>query len=66
MPEYVLVDGPLAGQAVDSSSPHEPGETVVIEVVDVAQSPDEVPRYDYRVDRVPTDARPGRLTHVGR
>lgn len=66
MPEYVLVDGPLAGHAVDSSCRHEPGETVVIEVVDVAQSPDEVPRYDYRVDRAPTDARPGRLRHVGR
>lgn len=66
MPEYVLVDGPLAGQSYGSSDRHKHGETVVIEVVDVAQSAEDVPRYDYLVDALPVGVRPGRLRHVGR
>jgi hypothetical protein len=65
VPEYVLVDGPLAGQCYGSSERHAPGETVVVEVVDVVQAPEDVPRYDYLVDSLPVGALPGRLRHVG-
>ena len=63
MPEYVLIDGPLAGQSLASSELHALGERLVVEVVDVVQAADDVPRYDYLVDSAPIGGLPGRLRH---
>ena len=65
MPEYVLVDGPLAGHTFGSSDGHARGERIAIEVVDVAQGPGDAPRYDYLVESLPAGGRPGRLLHAG-
>lgn len=64
MPEYVLIDGPLAGHSLGSSEVHAAGDTLAIEVVDIAQSPDEIPRYDYFVESGPGETQPGRLRHA--
>ena len=66
MPEYVLVDGPLAGQVLGSSDHHLIGEALLIEVVDIAQAPEDVPRYDYRVATEPAGACPGSLRQAVR
>jgi hypothetical protein len=64
MPEYVFVDGPLAGQTLGSSEPHAAGDTLAVEVVDIAQCPDDIPRFDYLVESEPDECRPGRLRHA--
>ena len=64
MSEYVFVDGPLAGQVLGSSEVHVAGDALVIEVVDVAQMPDRIPRFDYVVECEPGEGRPGRLRHA--
>lgn len=66
MPEYRIVDGPLAGQSLVSTEAHVRGETVLVELVDVGQPADEVLRYAYVVDSAPASDRPGRLRHARR
>ncbi|WP_024287410.1 hypothetical protein [Cellulomonas sp. KRMCY2] len=63
MPEYHFIDGPLAGQTLASSEPHTEGEVLAIEVVDMDQHPDQIPRFDYYVESGPDQCRPGRLRH---
>jgi len=65
MPEYLFVNGPLAGQAITSSDAHVPGEILAVEVVDVAQDPDAIPWYDYLVEALPDPDGPGRLRLAG-
>lgn len=62
--EYVFVDGPLAGQVLGSSEIHVAGDALVIEVVDVGQMPDGIPRFDYVVESAPWESQPGRLRHA--
>ncbi|HQY34736.1 hypothetical protein [Actinotalea sp.] len=64
MPEYLFVNGPLAGQAITSNDPHTPGDLLAVEVVDVDQHPDDVPLYDYYVETLPDPQGPGRLRLV--
>ena len=64
MSEYEFIDGPLAGQTLTSSDPHREGEVLAVEVVDLAQYPDEVPRFDYYVESGPVPGENGRLRHA--
>lgn len=61
MSEYFFVDGPLAGQTLSSGELHTEGQVLAVEVVDVAQHPDRIPRFDYYVESRPDQYRPGRL-----
>jgi len=61
MPEFLLVDGPLAGQLLTCDDAPERGELLEVEVVDVGQH--ETPRHDYVVESAPRWRRPGRLRH---
>lgn len=64
MSEYEFVDGPLAGQSLTSSEPHLEGEVLAVEVIDLAQYPEEVPRFDYYVESPPLPGANGRLRHA--
>lgn len=64
MPEYLFIDGPLAGQSLGSSDPHSAGDVLAVEVVDVAQVDDDVPTFDYYVESGPGDHVPGRLRYA--
>jgi hypothetical protein len=61
MPEYLLTDGPLSGRRFSTSDVLAQGEAHFVEVVDVCQHADDVPRYEYYVDRAPAGLAPGRL-----
>ncbi|NTW41279.1 MAG: hypothetical protein HGA44_15635 [Cellulomonadaceae bacterium] len=63
VPDYVFVDGPLAGQTLLSDETHDEGELVAIEVMDVAQEPELIPRYDYYVETLADLDAPGTLRH---
>lgn len=62
MPEYLCLDGPLAGAVVMSDEDHGPGEVVSLEVTDVGPADDTV--FDYRVQTPATDVA-GELRFVG-
>jgi len=62
--EYEFIDGPLAGQTLASSDPHSEGEVLAVEVIDLAQHPDDVPRFDYYVEAGPVPGGLGRLRHA--
>jgi hypothetical protein len=70
MPQYVCLDGPLAGHVFDWRDTPSAGETVTVAVVDVGQ--DDVvqgpPEADYLVERAAAPREAGRLrflTHRG-
>ncbi len=71
MTEFVCVDGPLSGQALDwpatAGQQPEPGGTLTVAVVDVGL-PDvpaeDEPEADYRVERMPEADLPGLLRFV--
>lgn len=63
MPEFLFLDGPLAGQLLVSTDPHVEGELLEVEVVDAVQL--EVPRHPYLVSALPSHDRPGGLRHAG-
>lgn len=62
MPEYLFIDGPLSGELLGSPEPHEPGEVIEVEVVDVGQL--HSPTFAYTVETVAAYRRPGRLRHL--
>ncbi len=64
MPEYLFVDGPLAGQSLNSGDPLVAGEVMAVEVVDVGQDVDDLPVFDYVLDSPPDDDEPGLLRHA--
>lgn len=64
MPEYVFVDGPLAGQSLGSSDPLVAGELLAVEVVDVGQGLGGVPMFEYVVDVEADEDEPGVLRHT--
>jgi hypothetical protein len=66
MPQYVCLDGPLAGHVFDWRDTPSTGETVTVAVVDVGQ--DDVvlgpPEADYLVERSAAPREAGRLRFV--
>lgn len=65
MPEYQILDGPLEGRALGMADDDAAiGCALTIEVVDVAQLPDQVERYEYRVESLAGGLAPGRLRLV--
>ncbi len=70
MPQYLCVDGPLAGQLVDWREPvdeHEVVTMIVVDVVDVSgPDVDADGAVDYRVAGPAVDGLPGRLRFAGR
>ena len=63
-PQYVFLDGPLAGQSLSSPDAHLDGDRIDVGVVDVFQSVDEAPSYLYAVDAQARSGNPGRLRYV--
>ncbi len=61
MPEFLLIDGPLAGQMLSFDDAPLRGELVEVEVVDVGQT--DIPRHGYVVESSARWRRPGRLRH---
>ncbi len=61
MPEFLLIDGPLAGQVLSCVDAPGHGELVEVEVVDIDQ--EDIPRHDYVVESTARWQRPGRLRH---
>ena len=61
MPEFLLIDGPLAGQVLAFDDAPALGELIEVEVVDVGQH--DVLRHDYVVESGARWRRPGRLRH---
>ncbi|WP_258723632.1 hypothetical protein [Cellulomonas sp. NS3] len=64
MPEYVFVDGLLAGNVSNWSEAATLGEVVTVRVVDVGQRASEAPEADYCVAHIATGAGPGELRFV--
>ncbi len=62
MPDYLLVDGPLAGQLLSCADAPATGELLAIEVTDVGQ--EDAPLHDYVVEAAARWRRPGRLRHA--
>ena len=65
MATYVFLDGPLAGQALDSRDVHARGEHIEVGVVDVCQTADDVTSFGYAVHAPARLGRPGGLRYVG-
>ncbi len=61
MPEFLLIDGPLAGEMLSFAEAPVRGELIEVEVVDVGQQ--DIPRHDYVVESAARWRRPGRLRH---
>ena len=61
MSEFLCIDGPLAGVTLVLVEPQATGSEVVIEVVDVGQAPECVPRYTYVVESRSAECQAGRL-----
>ncbi|MDD9206312.1 hypothetical protein PU560_07500 [Georgenia sp. 10Sc9-8] len=68
MPDHVFIDGPLAGQIINLRQGRDGrlGATVIVEVVDLDQTPEGVPRFVYLLESAPRADEPGRLRHADR
>ena len=62
MPEFLLIDGPLAGQVLSCVEAPVRGALLDIGVVDVGQ--EDLPRHGYVVESAARWRRPGRLRHA--
>ena len=62
---YVFLDGPLAGEVLDSSDPHTHGERIDVGVIDVCQAADDLPSHGYAVQTQARRGRPGVLRYLG-
>ncbi len=67
MAEYLCMDGPLHGHALEWPDGVDPGGVLTVAMIDVGQpevAPHDEPEADYRIERPALDGVPGRLRFV--
>lgn len=65
MSVYAFLDGPLAGQVLESRDIHGAGDHIEVSVVDVYASADDVADHRYAVHTPASGHQPGDLRYVG-